>query len=203
MVCHSGVGLTPVVDGEVHHLSTGGLYNGLVLLIDDETRSYWDHTRGDAVHGPLAGTQLEVWPIQVTTVAAELSAHPETDYARSKPGLLGRAIGSFTSRTRGGLLGQGLIPPGFRRTMGDADERRAALEHGVGVIVDGRARYYPMAVAREGLVDEWDGRALRIEVGEQGVPAATWSDDGSLPMQVFTRWYGFSFTYPGCEIFSG
>ena len=36
-VCHSGVGMTPSVDGQVHHFQVGGLYNGVAILIDDET----------------------------------------------------------------------------------------------------------------------------------------------------------------------
>ena len=31
------------------------------------------------------------------------------------------------------------------------------------------------------------------------VPAAIWEDE-SRPFQLFTRWYGFSYTYPGCDI---
>jgi len=55
VVCNTGVGLTPQIGEQVHHFSAGGLYNGLVLLIDDETRTYWDHITGEAVHGPLSG----------------------------------------------------------------------------------------------------------------------------------------------------
>lgn len=202
MVCHSGVGLTPVVDGNVYHYSAGGLYNGLVLLIDDETRTYWDHITGEAVHGPLRGKQLEVWPLQMATVATELAAHPDTEYARSNPGLLGRAFGSGAGVVGGGILGKGVLPPGFTDTMGEADTRRDAMEHGVGVVVEQRARYYPMTAARQGLVDDWNGRGLRIAMGQDGIPTATWEDDGSLPLQFFTRWYGFSYTYPGCEVYS-
>ena len=41
-MCNTGVGLTPIVDGTLHHFSAGGLCDGLVLLIDDETRTYWE-----------------------------------------------------------------------------------------------------------------------------------------------------------------
>ncbi|MBL4849566.1 MAG: DUF3179 domain-containing protein [Planctomycetes bacterium] len=204
MVCHSGVGLTPLVDGVLHHFSAGGLYDGLVLLIDDESLSHWDHTRGDAVHGPLVGKQLEVWPIEMTTVVTEVSTHPRTLYSPSDAGLFARGFGRVSGALAGGgFLGRGLVPPGFKGTMSKPDDRRTSMEHGVGIVVEGRARYYPMGVAREGVTDDWDGRQLQIRMGPDGIPAATWEDDGSRPMQLFTRWYGFSFTYPGCEIFSG
>ena len=60
-----------------------------------------------------------------------------------------------------------------------------------------------MTTARQGLVDDLDGRGLQIAMGPDGIPTATWRDDGSLPLQLFTRWYGFSYTYPGCEVYSG
>jgi hypothetical protein len=203
VVCHSGVGLTPVVDGELHHYSAGGLYDGLVLLIDDETRTYWDHITGEALHGPLRGKQLAMWPIHMATVASELAAHPDTAYARSNAGLLGRAFGSFVGGVLGGgILGKGRLPPGFTGTMGAPDTRREAMEHGLGVVVGERARYYPMTAARQGLIDDWDGRSLRVATGPDGIPCATWEDEGDLPVQLFTRWYGFSFTFPGCEVYS-
>jgi hypothetical protein len=40
-ICHSSMGFDPTIDGIVHHFSAGGLYDGVVLLIDDETRTYW------------------------------------------------------------------------------------------------------------------------------------------------------------------
>ena len=72
MVCNSGVGLTPVVAGKARHFSAGGLYNGLVLLIDDETRTYWDHMTGEAVHGELKGAKLDNWSIEMTNVETAL-----------------------------------------------------------------------------------------------------------------------------------
>jgi hypothetical protein len=35
--------MVPIIDGKLYHFGPRGLYNGLILLGDDETRSYWDH----------------------------------------------------------------------------------------------------------------------------------------------------------------
>ena len=52
-----------------------------------------------------------------------------------------------------------------------------------------------------GLTPTVDG-AVHHAIGEQdGVPVATW-DDGSCPVQLFSRWYGFSLTFPQCDIFN-
>ena len=50
------------------------------------------------------------------------------------------------------------------------------------------------------MTDDWIGRLLRLRISkEDGIPAAVW-EDGTRPFQIFPRWYGFSLTYPGCEI---
>ena len=75
------------------------------------------------------------------------------------------------------------------------------MDQGLGVVVEGRARYYPLSTIRgREVTDDWAGHLLRLHISdEDGLPAAVWEDD-TRPFQIFTRWYGFSFTYPGCEI---
>jgi hypothetical protein len=53
----------------------------------------------------------------------------------------------------------------------------------------------------------WDGDILRLSTGESIREGTVFSSKGShsspnRPLQLFTRWYGFSYTFPGCEIFS-
>ncbi|MEX2355925.1 MAG: DUF3179 domain-containing (seleno)protein, partial [Thermaerobacterales bacterium] len=60
--------MVPLIDGRVHHFGPRGLYNGLILLGDDETGSYWDHITGECVYGPLKATQMEMLPVEHTTV---------------------------------------------------------------------------------------------------------------------------------------
>ncbi len=200
MVCHSGVGLTPSVAGEIHHFSAGGLYNGLVLLVDDESQSYWDHISGRALHGPLQGASLPTWPIRMTSASAARRSSPELQLLRSQIGLKGRLMGWVAGKS---VHGRGVLPPGFRSTMGEADPRLAAMAHGLGVVLGEVARFYPMELLKQPISDQLAGRDLTISVrADDGVPEARWQDD-SLPMQLFSRWYGFSYTYPGCELYAG
>jgi Protein of unknown function (DUF3179) len=184
-----------VVTGKVHHFSAGGLYNGLVLLIDDETRTYWDHITGEAVHGDLQGATLANWPIEMTNAQTALKNDPKLLLHRSKPTLLGRLM------VWGHRLFPRKMPPNFRGTMGQPDDRQPEMEIGLGVVANGVRRFYPKRSINEGIHDEINGRAIHIRIGEDFVPVATW-DDGSRPLQLFTRWYGFSYTYPGCEVWS-
>ena len=85
--------------------------------------------------------------------------------------------------------------------MGSLDRRLPEMEIGLGVIVNGRQRFYSLALLGDGLEDRWQGDLLHISVNpHDGIPEACFTD-GSRPLQLFTRWYGFSFTYPETEIF--
>ncbi len=199
-VCHSGVGMVPQVEGTVHHFSAGGLYNGIVLLIDDETRTYWDHIRGVALHGPLRGAQMETFPLTVTNVRVALREDPELTVSLSK---LKGPPRVFSRMSRNAFRRKGFFPPGFRRTMGVKDARLPEMAHGLGVMVGKAQRFYPMNRIAGGIVDEMTGRPLRIEVDrETQVPSAIWQDDETRPMQIFSRWYGFAATFPRTDVFS-
>ncbi len=194
VICNTGVAMTPVVEGAVHHFSAGGLYDGLVLLIDDETGTYWNHITGAAIHGPREGARLETWGIEYQTVAA---ADPGLRLWRSRrhPVLAwlmdrGRCIWSALGRP----------PPLFPVTMAAVDTRLSQMTMGLGVLA-GEARFYPLGAIGEGVSDDWDGRRLLVELGPSNrIPQAVWEDDGSRPLQLLSRWYGFVLTYPNCAL---
>ncbi len=190
----------PIIDGKVHHFSAGGLYNGLSLLIDDETHTYWDHITGEAVHGPLHGQQLDNWPITHTNVGEALANDLDISVNVSSHRSLLSKILSWALWRRGKK--QGFLPPHFQSTMTEPDERLSKLELGLGVVDQGRAVYYPLADLTAGIDDEWVAGTLNISRGDLGgSPVAIWKNSGERPFQLLSRWYGFAYTYPGCEIY--
>lgn len=197
-VCHSGVGLTPVVEGQRYHFQVGGLYNGVAILTDDETGTYWDHITGQAVYGPLEGTQLDAWSLEMTTVAAARRQEPELRILRSHQRPIFRRVMRFGQWTFGQT---GYLPKLFTQTMAAEDPRLPRMTMGLGVVVDGIARFYPHAEIEQQLTDEWPGKTLQISLNPiNGVPSATWID-GTQPLQYFLRWYGFALTFPHCSIY--
>jgi hypothetical protein len=226
-----------VVNGKTHHFAARGLYNGLVLLGDRESGSYWDHITGACVHGPLKGYQLEVLPLLHMNVAQALTKTPDARVAISKQAFKQRVMAYFAGWARRSK--RGLLPPGFKRTMGEEDTRRPRMDIGLGVWTDTTQRYYPLERLRAhggALIDELDGRRLLIYMDPtSSTPVAlytnatscNWQGDvlhldtggiirgGALydaqggsqavtrPMQLFTRWYGFAYTFPGCEVYEG
>lgn len=181
----------------MYNFSAGGLYNGLVLLIDDETHTYWDHITGEAVHGPLSGAKMATWNIRITNVEAALQANPGLVLLRSRPGLFAGLI-SWAMKLP---FVKGKFPPGFRKTMGERDDRLPEMEMGLGIIGDKVKRFYPMSRIKEGVDDDLDGHPVRVQINDvDGVPYAL-LPDGTRPAQLFTRWYGFSYTFPNCKIY--
>jgi hypothetical protein len=172
-------------------------------MSDEESWSIWDHITGECFQGQHKGKQLDFWPIALTTAAAALIDYPDLTVSFS-------SFKSFKARLlqlvhRRKLDSKGYLPPPFHRTMAGAiDDRLDKLTQGLGVIVDSMGKYYPMRAVPKGgsIEDVWLERPLKIERGAiDGIPKATWLDNGDVPMQLLSRWYGFSFTFPGCEIY--
>lgn len=174
-------------------------------MSDTETSSRWDHITGEAFDGPLEGKKLEVWPVRMTTVRAALAETPEIElyfsaYFSVWWWLNQRWYPRFIKPVK--LM----IPPPFYLSMGHSiDPRLTRQEQGLGVIVEKHARYYPVkSIPKNGIEDNWNGRILYVKLNElDGVSYARWNDTDERPMQLLTRWYGFSFTYPGCAIWDG
>lgn len=179
--------------------------NGLALMADKESWSIWDHITGECIRGRHVGKQLAVWPIALTTVEAALAAYPELTVSFSQVNGFKALLLKMVHRKKiNAQLPRFFLWP-FQRTMAQpVDPRLDKLTQGLGVIVGRQGKFYPMSLLPKGDVieDRWLGRPLRLERGLlDGVPRAVWRDTGESPMQLLTRWYGFSFTYPDCAIY--
>ncbi len=227
--------MTPRIAGQTHWFAEHGLFDGLFLMKDEESGTFWDHLTGSAVYGPLVGESLEVDAGLVQTTAGQL--------LRNDPNALitlsNEAIRTDDQVKVDGLLAgiRSRLGGMFQSTVETHDERRPQMDLGIGGWTEDDARYYPMDVVRsEGraVVDsfaderivvfidpvsfvltafrtnaesaEWSGDVLRLSDGsyiESGILI-----DGSgeriadaRPLQVFTRWYGFSLTFPHTGIY--
>ena len=228
-MCNSGVSLIPTVNGETHHFSVGGVYDGLFVMVDRETDTIWNHVTGEAMHGPLTGADLETSNLLQMSVGQALSMHEEMRVAISDRPYVSTRFSPDNANPA--------IPDSFIPTLGEEDARRPRMDIGLGIWANGRSRYYPMETLRangNAFIDEFDGQRVLIYIQpESATPAAlfvdaasvTWSqeevrlDTGILvragllvdergqslpverPQQMFTRWYGFALTFPGCEVY--
>lgn len=227
--------MTPRVGADVHWFAEQGLYDGLFLMKDEETGTFWDHMTGRAVYGPLVGETLAVDAGLIqSTVGQVLDTSPDAMVTLSD-----QAIRTDDDMKVDGLIAgiRGRLNRMFQSTVGQDDTRRPQMDLGIGIWADQDARYYPLDVVRSSgrfvvddfagqgvviLIDpdnfvltafhtdadaaEWDGEALRLSDGTSVQGGVMRDADGNplqgrRPLQVFTRWYGFSLTFPGTEIY--
>ena len=187
------------------------MVNGLALLWDYETGTYWDHVTGEALHGPLKGERLDVWGIEVTTVAAALAEFEAPELHRSsnapiRAGLMRLITGSDMNMIHngGGRLSKAMTVLGFRRTMPAVDDRLPEMAQGLGLFEGDRAVFYPVdRITDAGIRDMWRGKPVVIRRGKiDRIPFAVYEDDESeRPMQLLMRWYGFCLTFPRARIY--
>ena len=169
--------MTPIIDGEVHHFRSRGLYDGLSLLGDEETGSLWNHITGKSVYGPLQGTSLPVYNLLHTNVEQALKAYPDIEVAISE-----RPV-----RGRGGMMAPGSgrtrqLRPGFRATIVKEDTRRPTMDLGLGIWAGSEQRYYPMELVRDlggAVVDRLAGRTVVVYLEPESFTIAALYADAS------------------------
>ena len=234
-----------MIDGQLHHFNYVGIYEGLAVIQDKESKTLWNHVTGEAIYGPLVGRTLKQSSnLLHMNVRQALTVEPNIPIAISDREYF---VGETLFGTAPGFLGgrgaerwapdnpSAQIVPSFVPTLGREDTRRPRMDIGLGVWIGATRRYYPMELLRQrrAFIDQIEGRSLLVYVEpETATPAAMFVrskaatmdgrevrlDDGSIvrmgvlldragkrqrterPQQLFTRWYGFSLTFPGCEI---
>ena len=228
--------MTPSIDGVTHTFAEHGLYDGLFLMRDEETGTFWDHLTGEAVYGPRVGTVLEIANLLHSRADQVLENDPDALIALSD-----RAMKTDEDMEPRSLLARvgGRLSRMFRSTVDEEDARLPTMDIGLGIWDGEEARYYSYErVVAEGkavldtfqgkrtlvfldpssyvlssfLVDaeslRWDDDILRLS-NDQYVEGSILYDpdgtraNGARPLQIFTRWYGFSLTFPDTEIYGG
>jgi hypothetical protein len=228
VVCNTGVGLTPSVNGTIHHFDARGLYDGVQVMRDEETGTLWHHITGEAMIGPLKGHTLgPIRNLDQTTVEATLETYPDMPVAISDRPIRRENRWDPLRKVPG-------LSKFFQSTIAREDSRRPTMDIGIGLWTDDQqhAAYYPMeAITAAGgfIFDHLAGRRVVIYFGPKSralravyapASAADWDGDdlvfstghrlsrgilydpsgvrapADVPLQLFTRWYGFSLTFP-------
>jgi len=187
--------LVPDVDGQLHHFTNVGLYDGLFVMQDSETKTLWNHIMGEALYGPLVGHNLgPVGNLLQMNVKQALAMDPKIQVAISDRIYFagGRQFGSTGGPPNGGSRQNGPNPSAemggrFVPTLGKEDPRRPRMELGLGVWTSATRRYYPMERIRErgrAFIDQLDGRKVLIFVNaDTNTPAALFVSASSAKMQ--------------------
>lgn len=185
--CNTGMVFDPTLDGRALHFQRRGAYDGLMLIYDEETGSYWQHITGEALHGSSAGRQLPMITDTRQMTAAEAAArHPnarllihELTPVQAKISGAMETMRSQPERTEGLIFA----------SVAEEDKRRPRFELGLGVVWETHgSMFVPLVMlhTRDNIVlTTYGGRRLLIYLAPDAIaPTAVFVDTQKA------RWIG-------------
>lgn len=180
MICSSGIGFDPHIDGQRLTFGFEGAWQGTAVLYDHQTGSLWLHLLGECIRGPYEGKVLTPLPSgRHTTWGDWLATHPDTSVLAEDPALAARPGTRRAYFTReGSRSGHPYLPPGFFETILEHDERVAAHALVYGVVLGDEARAFPFFRLRLKPV---------VEESVGGVAITVWFDAASRSAAAFRR----------------
>ncbi len=154
--------MTPSIKGKTHWFAEHGLYDGLFLMRDEESGTYWDHLTGEAVYGPLVGTNLEITSLNYSLAGQVAENEPDALVSLSE-----KALRSNDDMELDNLLqGENRRLSGmFSSTVREEDDRLPTMDLGIGVWRNEHARYfsYDQIVAQgNAIIDGFEDRNLLV-----------------------------------------
>ena len=77
-LAHTAIAYDPRLDGHQLELGEIGAQNGVSILYDRQSGSWWSQIVGKALRGPMQGRELRQWPSTLTTWGRWRQLHPAT-----------------------------------------------------------------------------------------------------------------------------
>lgn len=154
-----------------------GLYDGLFVMQDEESKTLWNHITGEAMYGPHVGRSLgPIGNVLQMNVQEALELDPDMQVAISDRPYSGRY-----DQTGGGFLSEDAELQGFFvETLGKEDTRRPRMDMGLGIWTGDTQRYYPMDEIRAqggAFIDQLDGRNVLVFIERRSAtPTALFVD---------------------------
>ena len=154
--------MAPEIDGVTHTFAEHGLYDGLFLMRDEETGTFWDHLTGEAVYGPQVGTVLEIANLLHSRADQVLANDPGALIALSD-----RAMRTDEDMEPRSLLARvgGRLSRMFRTTVKEEDDRLPTMDIGLGIWDGEEAWYYSyerVVAEDEAVLDTFQGQRLLV-----------------------------------------
>jgi hypothetical protein len=197
-LCHTGIVWDPVVDGKRLHFRLAGINNGNALLRDEETKSVWQQSTGEAIFGPLKGQHLKLIRSSELSYALWRKEQPLGDVLRPDapylPEYEKKGWESYVEKT-----------PAMIDTSKSGIKPHELM---LGVTVGGKNKAYPInsILAAKLIQDEVGGSPTLVVVGPDGVsirvfkaPGLTFArGEGDKVMQDAETGSGWNFQ--GCAL---
>ena len=161
--CNTGVVFDPFFEGQTLHFNRRGSYDGLLLIWDEETDSYWQHITGQCLHGQSRGKQLRMIATTRQMTAAETVARDGNARLLTAPLSAEQAeYSGFANRMR---TNPARVEAAILSTVGEEDTRRPRFELGLGAWNTHSSIFYPLIMLHthdNALITEFEGRPLLV-----------------------------------------
>jgi hypothetical protein len=161
--CNTGNVFDNVVDGKRLNFRRRGAYDGLLLISDEETDSYWQHITGKCLHGESLGKQLRMVTTTRQMTAAQALAAPSKAVVLASPLNVGQQkLSHMMEKMRANPETQ---TERIISTIAQEDTRRPRFELGLGVWNEQGSAFFPLVAMHENdnvLLTEFCGRRVLI-----------------------------------------
>lgn len=159
------------------------LYRSNVLMYDHRTESLWSQVKGEAVAGPLTGTELKVLPSTLTTWEKWRRLHPTTEVLSLDTGY-DRPYDSdpyldYYERQSGFMS--------FFR-LGPGEKEKELV---IGIEIAGKTKAYPLDLVRASgvLVDDFAGRTLTLSFDPDSDNLVVTDKTGAVIEHMVAYWF--------------
>lgn len=174
---------------------SGLLYRSNVLMYDKSSESLWSQIKGEALIGPLTGTEFEVLPSTLTSWKKWRKKYPDTQVLSFDTGY-SRNYASDPYRDyyqqQSGFWSFFKLGPG---------EKEKELV--VGIVLDGQAKAYPLrSIKRAGnLKDTLAGIELTLSFEKSTDSLTVVDSDGNTVEQMTVYWFVWKAIWPETKRF--
>ncbi|MCK6579571.1 MAG: DUF3179 domain-containing protein [Anaerolineae bacterium] len=193
--CNTGVVFDPRLNGRLLHFQRRGAYDGLMLIFDEETGSYWQHIRGKCLYGPSAGARLPMLAATRMMTAREAAQHREAWLPVHDLSETQRHFAHSMEKMR---ANPATVEAVIAASIGAEDTRRPRFELGLGVWAESGTLFVPVSTLyaqNNAVVTRFGGRGLVIYVAEDAIsPTAVYAETETA------RWEGDALRLDGGRV---
>lgn len=162
---------------------SGLLYRSNVLMYDRGSESLWSQIKGEAVTGPLTGTELEVLPSTLTTWKKWRMQHPDTQ-------VLSLETGFSRNYATDPYLDYYAQQSGFRSffKLGPGEKEKELV---VGIVIDGKAKAYPLKEIKKAIQikDKFAGIDVVLSIDASTDQLSVVDGSGNNIEQITVYWF--------------
>ncbi len=199
-LCGTGVAFSSVVNDKALEFGVSGLlYNSDVLLYDRQTESLWSQILGQAVTGPLRGTELELIPVTHTSWKRWKETSPKTLVLSEKTGF----HRDYSHNPYAGYTNSSDL---YFPVTAKSQENLHPKETVLGITIGNKHKAYPFSTLAESaqsqISDSLNGEFFTIHWDQEGYSAQAYNLAGNPIQSIQGFWFAWYAFHPDTELYT-